>query len=56
MVSEFDANMKLAGKKLTLKSFDADHGFANPSNPIYDKVSTEAAWDIAIRYLKTKLK
>jgi carboxymethylenebutenolidase len=56
VVAEFDANMKLAGKKLTMKSFDADHGFANPSNPIYDKASTEAAWDMAITYLKSKLK
>jgi carboxymethylenebutenolidase len=56
VVTEFDTNMKLAGKKLTLKSFDADHGFANPSNPIYDKASTEAAWDMAITYLKSKLK
>jgi carboxymethylenebutenolidase len=56
VVADFDANMKLAGKKLTLKSFDADHGFANPSNPIYDKASTEAAWDMAITYLKSKLK
>ena len=56
VVAEFDANIKLAGKKLTMKSFDADHGFANPSNPIYDKASTEAAWDMAITYLKSKLK
>ncbi len=55
VVKEFEANMKLAGKKLSLKSFDADHGFANPSNPIYNAAATEEAWNLAITYFKSKL-
>lgn len=56
VVAEFDANMKTAGKKLTYKNFDADHGFANPSNPIYNQAATEEAWQMATTYLKSKLK
>lgn len=32
--------MKKADKKVTIKSFDAVHAFANPSNPNYDKQLT----------------
>ena len=56
VVKEFEENMKVADKKLSLKSFDADHGFANPSNPIYNATATEEAWNMAIAYFKTKLK
>ncbi|REJ80360.1 MAG: dienelactone hydrolase family protein [Bacteroidetes bacterium] len=33
VVDEFAMNMKKAGKKLQIKVFEADHAFANPSNP-----------------------
>ncbi|MBE7178577.1 MAG: dienelactone hydrolase family protein [Mucilaginibacter polytrichastri] len=56
VVSEFKANMAKAGKKLVLKQYDADHGFANPSNPIYDKLATADAWKNTIAYLKPKFK
>ncbi len=56
VVKEFEENMAKAGKKVTVKSFDADHGFSNPSNPIFDKAATDEAYALAIGYLKEKLK
>jgi carboxymethylenebutenolidase len=56
VVKEFEDNMKLAGKGIQIKSFDAEHAFANPSNPNFDKSATEEAWNMAINYFKTRLK
>lgn len=56
MVSKFEASMKSAGEKLTVKNYDAGHGFANPSNPVYDKVAAADAYKLALGYLKDKLK
>ena len=56
IVAEFEANMKLAGKGIQVKSFDAEHAFANPSNPAYDKAATEEAWKMATNYFKARLK
>jgi carboxymethylenebutenolidase len=56
VVAEFEASMKTAGKKVTTKIFDAEHAFANPSNPAYDKKATEEAWNLAIGYFREKLK
>ena len=56
MVQEFEKNMKTAGEKLTVKNYDAAHGFANPSNPIYDKAAADDAYKLALGYLKDKLK
>lgn len=55
-VKQFEENMQKAGKKVTVKMYDADHGFANPSNPIYDKDATDDAYKLALSYLKEKLK
>ncbi len=52
LVDEFDENMKIVQKKFTKYSFDADHAFANPSNPKYDKVATAKANDLVIKFLK----
>jgi carboxymethylenebutenolidase len=56
VVEEFDKNMKAAGKELTYKIYDAEHGFANPSNPIFDKAATDEAYATSLKYLKTKFK
>jgi carboxymethylenebutenolidase len=56
VVKEFEANMKTAGKGIQTKIFDAQHAFANPSNPAYDKAATEEAWGLAINYFKARLK
>ncbi|MFY0605461.1 MAG: dienelactone hydrolase family protein [Cyclobacteriaceae bacterium] len=42
VADKFETNMAKIPNQLTLKSYEADHGFANPSNPIYDE---EAATD-----------
>ncbi|POY35070.1 dienelactone hydrolase [Solitalea longa] len=56
VVKEFEENMQKAGKKLTVKSYNADHAFANPSNPLYDKESTADAYEISLAFLKARLK
>jgi carboxymethylenebutenolidase len=56
VVQKFQENMKAAGKNLTVKNYDAEHGFANPSNPIYDKTATEDAYKNTIEFFKARLK
>jgi len=56
IVQKFEANMKLAGKKLTVKSYDAEHAFANPSNSIFDKAATADAYKHVLGYFKERLK
>ncbi len=55
MVTKFEQDMKAAGKKLTVKTYDAVHGFANPSNPKQDAAATADAYKISLAYLKSKL-
>lgn len=52
MVAVFDKDLTAAGKKHTIKSFDADHAFANPSNPDFNKVYTEEAWGMSVAFIK----
>lgn len=54
VVSEFQKNMKEAGKVLVVKSFDADHAFANPSSPAYNNTFSKQADKMALDYLKRK--
>jgi len=54
VVAQFEKDMATAGKKIKVKSYDAEHAFANPSNPKYDKVAGEDAYDLALAYLKSK--
>lgn len=56
VVGQFVDNMKAAGKKLYLHQYDADHGFANPSNPIYNSEATKDAYANTIAFLKPRLK
>lgn len=55
MVKTFQSNMEKAGKKLTVKEYNADHAFANPSNAHFDKASAEDANKMAIEYIKKRL-
>lgn len=55
VIEEFAANMKTAGKSLNYKIFEAEHAFANPSNPKYDEAKAKEAYGMAIEYLKKKL-
>ena len=53
MVSDFEKNMETAGKKLTTHKYEAGHGFANPSNPSFNKEATNDSYTKAIAFLKT---
>ena len=55
-VKQFEEAMQKAGEKVTVKMYDADHAFANPSNPGYDKEATADAYKRALSYLKDRLK
>jgi carboxymethylenebutenolidase len=52
IVDKFESDMKAAGKQITIQWYDADHAFANPSNPKHDKVATEDANKLALQFLK----
>lgn len=54
----FEQNMKLAGKNLTNKAYEAAHGFANPSNPMgsYDEASAKDAYKNTLDFFKARLK
>ncbi len=55
-VTEFENNMKAAGKNLTVFRFDAGHGFANPSNPIFNKEARNDAHKKTLEFLKMRIK
>ena len=48
--------MQKAGKKLVVYQYEANHGFANPSNPIYDKAATEDAYAKEVAFIKERMK
>ncbi len=50
-----EKNIKAAGKKITVKSFNADHAFANPSNAKFDEAATKEAKDLTINFFKENL-
>ncbi len=53
--SNLEKNLKAAGKKVTIKSFNADHAFANPSNPNFDKKATKEAKELTIKFFQENL-
>ncbi len=55
VVSKFEADMASAGKKITTNKYEAGHGFANPSNPSFNKEATEDAHTKTIAFLKKRL-
>lgn len=56
MMDKFEANMKAAGKNLTTKAYDADHAFANPSNPKFNPEFTADAYKNTLEFFKARLK
>lgn len=54
VVADFQKNMKEAGKTLMVKTFDADHAFANPSSPAYNNKFSQQADKMALDYLKKR--
>ena len=55
VVTKFEADMAAVGKKLTTHKYEAGHGFANPSNPSFNKEATEDAHLKTIAFLKSKM-
>ena len=56
VVAQFKKDMSAAGKSLTVESYDADHAFANPSNPKYKKDDAAKAHEHALAYLRGRFK
>ena len=54
VVAQFEKDMATADKKVKVKSYNAEHAFANPSNPKFDKAAAEDAYGLTINYLKSK--
>ncbi len=52
VVDDCKKNMKSADKKLTVLTYDADHAFANPSNPKYNKTAAGDAHKEVLAFLK----
>ncbi len=55
VVAEFEKNMATANKALTVKMYDADHAFANPSNPKYKKEGADDAYTASLAFIKEGL-
>jgi carboxymethylenebutenolidase len=55
VVIAFQDNMKKADKPLVVKTFDADHAFANPSNKHYNEKFASEAMATTIEFLKENL-
>ncbi|MCW5911429.1 MAG: dienelactone hydrolase family protein [Cyclobacteriaceae bacterium] len=56
VTDKFEANMKAAGKKLTTLQYEADHAFANPSNPKFNQEFTADAYKHTLEFFKARLK
>ncbi len=50
-VAAFKTALDQAGVKEEIHSYDAEHAFANPSNPIYDEKSAADAWSHVLAFL-----
>ena len=51
VVASFKKQMSRLKKNLAILEYDADHSFANPSNPKYDKASAEDAHGQVVEFL-----
>ena len=52
VVGEFEKKMVDLNKPLTVKWYEADHAFANPSSPRYDETASTDANKMAVQFLK----
>lgn len=55
VVAKFEKNMKAAGKPLVVYGYDADHAFANPSNPQHDTKAAADAFAKSLSFIKKEL-
>jgi carboxymethylenebutenolidase len=50
-VDKFEAALKEAKVPAEIRRYDAEHAFANPSNPVYDEASAGDAWQHVLAFL-----
>lgn len=55
VVDQFKADMQILDKKLAVEAYDADHAFANPSNPKYEEKMADDAYAKSLKFLKKSL-
>jgi carboxymethylenebutenolidase len=55
IVETFQKTMKEVGKSVEVKMYDANHAFANPSNPNFNKAFTEDAHKLTVEFFKKHL-
>ncbi len=55
LVNDFEVKMATAGKKLMTNKYEAGHGFANPSNPSFNKAAHDDAYAKTIAFLKGRM-
>jgi len=56
VVKNFEDNMKSLGKSLITKTYEAEHGFANPSGQRYNSEATADAKKLTSEFLMTNFK
>lgn len=56
VVEKFKSDMKEAGKNIYIYNYNAEHAFANPSNPKFDKVSADDAMQKAVTFIEGNFK
>jgi carboxymethylenebutenolidase len=56
MVGRFEAEMREAGKPLTVYWYDANHAFANPTEARYDAADAQLAWKRTLDFLRANLR
>ncbi|MCB9299614.1 MAG: dienelactone hydrolase family protein [Lewinellaceae bacterium] len=56
VAQSFESLAKASGKSIKTESFDADHAFANPSNPNFNNEAAQQANQDALAFLKEHLK
>lgn len=55
VVKQFEDDMSVLGKSIQVKSYDAVHAFANPSNPKHDPEATKDAKALTLKFFKDNL-
>jgi carboxymethylenebutenolidase len=55
VVGEFRKSMRENHRSLTVRTYNEDHAFANPSNPHYSKADADDAMDATLRFFKDHL-
>ncbi len=56
LIKNFEDSVKKAGKKIVVYNYVADHAFANPSNPQFNKEATEDAHKKVMVFLCKRMK